>query len=981
MNKINCIFLSLLISLNTYAYWQQRVNYNIQVELEDEAHLLHAYEKIIYVNNSPDTLSEMFFHLWPNAYQSESPLAKQLLEDNNTLLYFGDEKYTGKLDSISFQVDGNLIELKNHPLGKEVAWFDLPNKLVPGDSIVISTPFRVKIPYGEVSRIGHLDDSYQITQWYPKPAVYDKNGWNVMPYLTTGEFYSEYGQFDVTITTPSQYKIAASGNQIENTIIHDGKKTHHYQIKRVHDFAWFVDTSWIEEISEVVLPHSGRKVKTYMKYRPENRYVYENSVKYVDSAIYYYSLWVGDYPYNVCGAVDGGLTAGAGMEYPTITVLGGSENRAFHEEVTLHEIGHNWFYGVLGSNERNYPWMDEGMNSYYERRYYEEVKSDKRFDDFFPILTKIIKGETPKQTEYHHYLHDYVNTRNNGQPLNLPANEYSNLNYGTIVYSKSAVILNYLEKYLGKNLFDKIMQDYFEKWKFKHPQPEDFESLFKKHTSKNLDWFFKDLLTTTYPLDYKINNAGYSWDNKHFEIIVTNVGEIAGPIVISALKRGKVTKTAWYDGFFGKKQLSFPYGDYDEIIIDYYHDMPEINRRNNKFTLFSFLGNIEPLEASFLFDFEKPNKTQVFFSPIAGYNLHDNLQLGFAATNLSFQEKKFRFFVLPQFSFGTQRIVGSGHFVYSIYPEQYFDKINININIKRQGLDLGIFPGQIEKQEAGLNFMIHNPKARSKFKSNIEAKLSNINISFDRRESKSKTYITFDYSADHNRAINPYNANIKLQAFDQNWKLSSEFNYGITINQRKQTIDIRGFAGYFLQSVNSYTERFNLTANNGTLLASSNLEEFNYTTPDYLFEKSTYGRFVTDGLSIARQQIFIQDGGFKSGMSSISSSNWMATMNFVFPLPVKIISIYSDIGITDRVWSDYQNDELRSPVLYDYGIQFNGKRNFYEIYFPIGYSDAIKNDYENAGLGSNSVTSENQFNYFNRIKFMLNIDKLYDILQ
>ena len=118
--------------------------------------------------------------------------------------------------------------------------------------------------------------------------------------------------------------------------------------------------------------------------------------------------------------------------------------------------------------------------------------------------------------------------------------------------------------------------------------------------------------------------------------------------------------------------------------------MPEINRKNNSFTLFSFIGNIEPLEASFPFDFEKPDKTQIFFSPIMGYNLHDDLQLGVAATNLNIQERKFRFLVLPQFSFGTNKLVGNGQFTYSIYPGEYFDKIS-NLNLKRQGLDLELY--------------------------------------------------------------------------------------------------------------------------------------------------------------------------------------------------------------------------------------------------------------------------------------------------
>ncbi|MFL2581894.1 MAG: M1 family metallopeptidase [Flavobacteriales bacterium] len=979
MSKAYLALLLFAFNLSANAYWQQKVRYTIKVELVDSTHKLKAFEKVTYINNSPDTLSEMYFHLWPNAYQSGTPLDKQIQEDGNTKLYFGDEKYMGFLDSTQFRVNGISVQLKKHSLGKEVAWFNLPSPLLPGDSIVISTPFQVKVPYGEISRLGHLDDSYQITQWYPKPAVYDKNGWNVMPYLSMGEFYSEYGQFDVAITLPKKYKLAATGNLI-GTSIQENSRTESYSINNVHDFAWFADTSWIEETSSVILPNSGRKVKTYMKYRPEDSAVYRNSVQFVDSALYYYSLWVGDYPYDVCGAVDGGLTAGAGMEYPTITVLGGSENRAFHEEVTVHEVGHNWFYGILGSNERKNPWMDEGINSYYERRYYEEVKPKMNFYNFFPVL-KLLKYKPINQTEFHQYSYDYVNTRNIDQPPNLPANEYSSLNYGCVIYSKVAVCFNYLEKYLGKETFDNAMQDYFQTWKFKHPSPKDLRAIFEKYTNKNLNWFFDDLLKTSYPIDYKINYAGYSMDNKKFSVNVKNVGDVASPIVISGIKKGKVVNTVWYEGFFDTKELSFQNGDYDEMIIDYYHDIPEINRKNNRFSLFNFVGRIEPLEATRLYDFNKVDKTQVHFLPILGYNLHDNLQLGTLVSNLSIQEQKFRYLLMPQFSFGTNKLVGSAQFTYSIHPSEYFDKVNINLIYKKQGLDLGIVPGQIEKSELGLNFLLKKKKARSKLKSNFEARLTNASVSFDRRESQMKNYITFNFKAKNNRSINPYKANIQLQAFEQNWKLTTEFNYGLTINNRLQKIDIRGFAGCFLQSLNANTERFNLTANNGTLLTSSDLENFTYSTPDYLFDNTTYGRFITDGTSLGRQQIHIQDGGFKSGISTINSSIWIGSLNIVLPLPTKLISFYTDFGTTDRVWSNYAEGTLTSPILYDYGFQLNLKRNHFEIYFPLGYSEAIMNDYEIAGLGDDPTTPENEFNYFRRIKFMFNMNILYDILQ
>lgn len=952
-----------------WAYYQQEVNYKIDVKLNTESKTLSAFEQITYINHSPDTLRKIYFHLWPNAYQSGTDLARQLKEDGNTFLYFSEEGYLGKIDSLSFSVDNQTAELQKTDK-KDIAILQLNAPLLPGDSIFITTPFRVQIPYGEVSRLGHLDSSFQITQWYPKPAVYDGE-WHAMPYLNQGEFFSEFGNFEVAIEYPNNYQIAATGDlsdisKTKNTTINT------YKIENVHDFAWFADKHWIIEESKIKLPNSGRIVKTYTKYRPENADIWRNSVKDVDSAIYYYSLWVGDYPYSVCTAVDGGLTAGAGMEYPTITVLGGEATATDLEQVIIHEVGHNWFYGILGSNEREHPWMDEGINSYYERRYYEEVNPSNFELKFNLPLTgiKLLDIAFPNKN-LHHYNHDYSNSRALDIPINLSANSYSSINYGSIIYSKSAVAFNYLEKYLGKSVFDECMREYYQEWQFKHPSPDVLAEIFKRNTSKNLDWFFEDLLKTSYPIDYKINFAGYNYANDSFSVVVSNIGDIASPLVISALNNGEVVKTVWYDGFWDKKELIFPYGNYDEIIIDYHHDIPEINRKNNRFEVFNVLGQLEPLEAAFIFNTPKPEKTQIFFAPIAGYNNHDQLQLGLAAYNLGLIERPFRYLLMPQFSFGTNRLVGLGQLTYSMYPAEYFRKINVNFEYRRQGLNLGVVPGQTQKIEAGLNFVLNKKSDRSKLKSNIEARLTNASVSFDRRDLQYKNYITFDYNVENKKTINPYEGNIRLQTFDQNWKLQGEFKYSLTINKRLQSIDVRGFAGYFLQNVDAGRERFRVTAGNGTLIATDDLEQFDFNTHDYLFDEVMLGRFISNGVALARQQVYIDDAGFKSGINTGFANEWMGAVNITIPTPLKFLSIYSDFGIFDSVWDDFQSDRADSPIFYDYGLQLNIAKNYFEIYLPLGYSNQIENNYDINGADT----------FTQRIKFMVNMNKLYDIIQ
>ncbi|MBN2637158.1 MAG: hypothetical protein JXR61_12880, partial [Prolixibacteraceae bacterium] len=194
-------------------YFQQKVNYKINVSLNDTLHELHAFEEMEYINHSPDTLHFIFFHLWPNAYSNNNTaLAKQVFRVNGKSKLFNDSELTGFIDSLNFEVNGKEVQWNLMSGQPDICRIDLNKPLSPGDTIIITTPFRVKIPKGVTSRLGHIGESYQISQWYPKPAVYDQHGWHEMSYLDQGEFYSEFGSFDVSITLPDNYIVGATGN-------------------------------------------------------------------------------------------------------------------------------------------------------------------------------------------------------------------------------------------------------------------------------------------------------------------------------------------------------------------------------------------------------------------------------------------------------------------------------------------------------------------------------------------------------------------------------------------------------------------------------------------------------------------------------------------------------------------------------------------------------------------------------------------------
>src|SRR5687767_12742069 len=382
------IFISLQYSVSAQNYWQQEVNYTIKVALNDKDHSLNGSLQLVYINNSPDKLDYIWFHLWPNAYKSETTAyAKQLFREKDGKETWKDMKDRGSIEGLDFTVNGEKARIEPAPDNIDIIKLILPKPLLAGEKATIATPFLVKIP-SYTSRSGHIDQSYIICQWYPKPAVYDRKGWHPIPYLDQGEFYSEFGSFDVQIKVPATYVIGATGtlqNQDElkkykeiglknNTTKNSFEKytpvtttpfkTLRYKGENIHDFAWFADKDFIIRYDTATLG-SGKTIDVFTYGYKNGNTHWSKSVSFVEDAIRNYSSWIGEYPYPVAQAVEGPANVmSGGMEYPMITLITSPKaDEATMDGVIAHEVGHNWFYGILASNERDHPWMDEGMNT------------------------------------------------------------------------------------------------------------------------------------------------------------------------------------------------------------------------------------------------------------------------------------------------------------------------------------------------------------------------------------------------------------------------------------------------------------------------------------------------------------------------------------------------------------------------------------------------------------------------------------------
>jgi len=988
-----CLFAS--FGAFSQTYWQQKVDYTITVKLDDVKHSLSGYESFVYHNNSPQTLDFIYIHLWPNAYTSwKTALGKQLYEDGEDLLRFGKDSVRGAIDSLHFRVNGQDATLEIDPKNPDIGKLFLNQALKTGESVTVTTPFRVKIPSGEISRLGHVGQSYQITQWYPKPAVYDQNGWNQMPYLTQGEFYSEYGTFDVSITLPKNYVVGATGDlQTETEITFmDEKaaytkehfsellqkenrnnkfpassvewKTIRFTQKDVHDFAWFADKRYGVLKGEVELPHSKRKVTTWALFTPQNAARWKRAPEYIHDGTYYYSLWNGDYPYNQVTAVDGTISAGGGMEYPNVTVIGNTSSDTELEIVIVHEVGHNWFYGILGSNERVHGWMDEGMNTLNEMRYmYTKYPNNTYLSD------QVLNGRFHFDHLSHYHSSDFlyriVAGMGEDQPIETHSAKFSGTNYGTIMYMKTGLVFNYLKEYLGDSLFDQAMQTYYKEWSFKHPQPGDLRATLERVSGKELSWLFVDLIQTTNHIDYKISRVS-AFGGKT-TVTVKNTGQVAGPIEVTGFRDGKKVQTLWAENNSKKSEVTFD-SEMDAVQINASGKAPEIVQTNNYWHRKGLFGKMEPPRLQFMIGKKDPTKSNLFWSPVLGGNQYDKFMLGLALHNYSVPSNRFQFLLAPMYSFGGKRISGIAEASVTCLPKKNLKLSRIGISLRSfkndtLGVNDGYYVAVLPYWTAKIGNRIGGPisqniRLQSMYRLDVsrpkQRELIGGYLQYDFNFSKEDHRIDLQLRTDY--AANPVNSDNFSRS-----SVAATYKYRYVKNKRSRWVELRLFAGNYW-NFNMYNSGSPINYAYALSGASGSQDLF---VEDYFF-----GRSAQSGMW--SQQRLDNMGGFRSTVGSGTSgyfgttTTWMTTANFYLETPIgpKIFGIYADFGLFDQAYKS-------SPTqAYDLGLAMR-LGTVFGIYFPVLQSDNITKAYLTA-------------NYAERIRFTLKFNltnKPLDILK
>lgn len=495
-------FLASFYSLAQSDRWQQRVEYQMEVEMDVNNHQFSGKQHLIYYNNSPDTLHKVYYHLYLNAFQPNS-----MMDVRSRTIADPDTRVASRIQHLTPEEIGYQKVAKLKQDGKSVKFEEdgtilvvlLDKPILPNSKTVLEMEFQAQVPL-QIRRTGRDNAegiAYSMAQWYPKMVEYDYEGWHANPYVGR-EFHGVWGDYDVKISIDSAYTVAGTGylqnaqeighgytDEKVKPKVKKGKLTWHFKAADVHDFVWAADPNYVHITAQVP---NGPLLRFF--YVPDSLTTtnWKKLPDYTIKSFEYMNKHYGQYPFGEYVVIQGG---DGGMEYPMATLITGHRSLVSLVGVTVHELVHSWYQMLLATNETIYHWIDEGFTTYASN-----IIMSKLFN---------IAGD-PHASGYRAYF--AIVKSGLEEPMSLHADFYNtNRAYGIAAYYKGAIFLHQLGYIIGEEALQSGLLRYFNTWKFKHPNPTDFKRIMEKESDLELDWYFQQWVNTTHTIDYGIKSV------------------------------------------------------------------------------------------------------------------------------------------------------------------------------------------------------------------------------------------------------------------------------------------------------------------------------------------------------------------------------------------------------------------------------------------------------------------------------------------
>lgn len=553
----------------------RNANYQMDVRLDHATHTLKGRQTLRWRNISAHETSELQFHLYWNAWRDRDStwMRERWLGGNRTPPR--DDAW-GSIDIESLEVrqaNSQLVVLKpgwnpapdaargparfiapddDNSADRTVLAVTLPQPAAPNETVTVDIEWTSKVPR-TFSRTGYIDDYYFIAHWFPKIGVLEDNGWNTHQFHSPTEFYADFGVYDVGMTVPRSWLLGASGREVSRADNADGTTTHRYRGEDIHDFAWTTSPDFVEATQTFTHP-TLPPVEMKLLLQTEHAGQEQRHFAATAAALKYYGEWFGPYPYGYITVIDPAYQSGsAGMEYPTLFTAGtrwiAPDRVSSPESVTIHEAGHQFFYGIVATNEFESAWMDEGLNQFADARALEaggfpDYLSRRYFGGFVPWVFDDIR--LSRATEGNGLAGYRLSPEGD-----VPATHTFRYWPGTatrITYFKTALWLHTLERHLGWPVLQRIMATYFDRWKFRHPRPDDFFQIANEISGQDLSWFFNEVFRSSNTFDYAVQELASlaAGKNQRTSVVVQRLGEAVFPVdVLTTFADGSTTTERW----------------------------------------------------------------------------------------------------------------------------------------------------------------------------------------------------------------------------------------------------------------------------------------------------------------------------------------------------------------------------------------------------------------------------------------------------
>lgn len=864
---------------------------------------LNVNQQIVYVNTSNQVLHEIYLNDWANSFSNKTtPLAKRFGENYDSSFHFEKDINRGKTTLYSFSNASSQPLEWEYGEAVDIIKITLERSLPPGQSYTLNALYKVKQPATKFTRYGVTpQNDYKLKYWYLSPAAYNGE-WEAYSNKNSEDLYLTPSTFNITITTPKRYQLVSDFKTLSEEVSDDTKKTQLFGESRMCATLYLERVSSFESVVtdkvEIITNLKDRKVSAPIKALATDRVVH-----FLDDKL-------GPYPFDKMVISE--------ADYKSSPVYGLNQLPNFispypdgfeHDMELLKTITRNYIENTLPLHPRKDHWLIGALQIHlmikYVDTYYPEMKIIGNLSDFW-----VIRWAHASDLEFNdQYPMLYLNMARNNlhQALSTPKDSLVKFNKNIASDYFAGDGLQYLSDYLGDEVLDTSIKEFYTDNKLKAVSPATFQQKLEQNTSLPVNWFFEDYVGKRATIDFKIRKVKKRGDS--LEVTVKNLRNTSMPVSIYGINKDSVLYKKWLPPIDSTATFTLPAKDVRQLALNYEAIIPEFNQRNNYKSVKGLLN--KPVQFRLFQDVEDPKYNQMFFMPVFTYNLYDGFVVGPKLYNKTVLPRPFVYKVAPQYGFRSKTLVGSANVSYTqnldsgkLYAMRY------GIAGSMFSYNDGLF---FRRLTPFIRFGFRNKDLRDNEKQFINIRNVNVFRDLDPQDPDQEpnySVFNFNYKYSNPNLINFFAGELDYQISDRFSKVAIELEYRkLFLNNRQ--LNLRLFAGTFL---------FNDTRSDGDYFS------FALDRPtDYLFDYNYYGRSEDDGLF--SQQIIVAEGGFKSQLEPAFSNSWIATMNASTNI-WKWIYAYGDVGLIN-------NKGQGTKAVFDSGVRLSLVADYFELFFPL----------------------------------------------